>query len=81
MNLNNTFLSSYQINEDKTVAIDFLQENFECCGAVSFSDWKYSKWKKEDPLISNKVPDSCCKSPMPYCGTRDHPSNIYYRVI
>ena len=25
-----------------------------------------------------QVPDSCCKSPSPGCGARDHPSNIAY---
>jgi hypothetical protein len=24
------------------------------------------------------VPDSCCKTESPGCGTRDHPSNIPY---
>lgn len=51
-----------------------------CCGAQTFSDWKYSRWIKGSPGIKNKVPDSCCKTPEFLCGKRDHPSNIYYAV-
>ncbi|RZC36080.1 CD151 antigen, partial [Asbolus verrucosus] len=29
MNLNNTFLTTYKIDHDKTMAVDFLQENIE----------------------------------------------------
>lgn len=50
-----------------------------CCGAGSYQDWKYSKWL-QDAAISNKVPDSCCKSIMHECGVRDHPSNIFLEV-
>lgn len=123
LNLNSTFLETYQLDPEKTNAIDFLQENvlnllflysylsslynlllyyfqqihhtwyksstqlwnyiiqqFKCCGAVSFTDWKFSRWKVEDPMITNLVPDSCCKTITYQCGIRDHPSNINYGV-
>lgn len=80
MNLNNTMLTSYKIDETKTVAIDFLQEKFSCCGAESFSDWQFSNWSLQNLTEGNKVPDSCCKTVTFHCGKRDHPSNINYAV-
>ncbi|KAK9721244.1 Tetraspanin family [Popillia japonica] len=77
-NLNNTFLKSYKEDYQKTIAIDFLQEKFQCCGAVSFSDWQYSQWKINHMDEVNLVPDSCCKTIKLHCGRRDHPSNINY---
>ncbi|KAF7287909.1 CD151 antigen-like [Rhynchophorus ferrugineus] len=75
--LNSSFLENYHQN-DKTSSIDFIQENLRCCGAQTYSDWKYSKWLTTDTREVNKVPDSCCKTPSFQCGRRDHPSNIYY---
>jgi CD151 antigen len=77
MGLNNTFLTSYMIDDDVTHAVDFLQEKFHCCGAVSFTDWQHSRWLQTHET-DNKVPDSCCKTVTERCGTRDHPSNINY---
>ncbi|RZF46086.1 hypothetical protein LSTR_LSTR004799 [Laodelphax striatellus] len=76
--LNNTFLQSYRMNSEKTNAIDRMQQQLKCCGAERFEDWKKSAWLKNDTRTSNLVPDSCCKTPSPGCGRRDHPSNIHY---
>ncbi|XP_075214345.1 CD151 antigen-like [Lycorma delicatula] len=76
--LNDTFLQSYRINGEKTAAIDRMQQELKCCGAIKFEDWKYSVWLKTDNRTNNLVPDSCCKTPSPGCGKRDHPSNIHY---
>lgn len=78
VNLNNTFIQSYNVDMDKTAAIDQMQQQFKCCGAVRFEDWQYSVWLKSNPDTPSKVPDSCCKTPSELCGKRDHPSNIYY---
>ena len=51
-------------------------DQYECCGAASYLDWADSAWSASQ-LVA-KVPDSCCKSPGPGCGARDHPSNIHY---
>ncbi|XP_050298776.1 CD151 antigen-like [Anthonomus grandis grandis] len=75
--LNSSFLENYNRNS-KTDSVDFIQENLNCCGAQTFSDWKYSRWIKGSPGIMNKVPDSCCKTPIFLCGKSDHPSNIFY---
>lgn len=78
LHLNSTFLDNYMIDEDKTKAIDDMQSEFKCCGAVRFEDWKYSKWLMDNKELKNLVPDSCCKTPSLNCGVRDHPSNIQY---
>nr|CAD7450775.1 unnamed protein product [Timema bartmani] len=81
LNLNTTFSKSYSIDADKTTAIDQMQTQFKCCGAIRFEDWEYSQWYKNLKTSSNnKVPDTCCKSVAPGCGRRDHPSNIHYSV-
>ncbi|KAB0799823.1 hypothetical protein PPYR_07703 [Photinus pyralis] len=78
LNLNTTCLSNYRIDEQKTEAIDFLQEKFHCCGVLSFEDWKYSVWRKQNLSGDNLVPDSCCKTITPNCGAIIRPSNINY---
>ncbi|XP_077286979.1 CD151 antigen-like [Arctopsyche grandis] len=77
-NLNNTFLENYRMVQDKTKAIDSMQINFKCCGAVRHEDWKASAWLRVSLGEKRLVPDSCCKSVTPRCGIRDHPSNIHY---
>merc|ERR1712127_858358 len=56
--------------------LEQLQTSLRCCGAEMFSDWQESPWSKGE---GEKVPPSCCKSPSPLCGVRDHPSNIHYQ--
>ncbi|KAG1649595.1 Tetraspanin-11 [Nymphon striatum] len=75
--LNDTFMTAYRFEKEKTKAIDDLQRNFGCCGALSEEDWKFSKWKKDNPNLQNVVPDSCCRTESKQCATFDHPSNIY----
>ncbi|KAI8440503.1 hypothetical protein MSG28_001766 [Choristoneura fumiferana] len=74
--LNHTFLSNYALDTVATDAIDRMQIEFKCCGALGFADWRRSAWHEHDPPLL--VPDSCCKTVTPRCGKRDHPSNIYY---
>lgn len=76
--LNATFVESYSFDAARTSAIDDLHRSYKCCGAVSFSDWRHSKWRKMNRQQLNKVPDSCCKTETQTCGSLDHPSNIYY---
>jgi len=61
-----------------TLGFDQLQASLQCCGAESFMDWRDSFWAHRGDNGDSKVPSSCCKSPSPGCGVRDHPSNIYY---
>lgn len=77
MYLNKTFVQQYGKDPDTTIAIDRIQRELSCCGAVSYYDWRGSDWFQ---LSDEKalVPDSCCKTLSPGCGARDHPSNIPY---
>lgn len=74
--LNQTMLTQYKVDPDKTLAIDDMQQKFKCCGADVFSDWQYSYWLKNNRDLNNSVPDSCCITMTPYCAVRNHPSNI-----
>ncbi|KAF4526879.1 hypothetical protein B566_EDAN013790 [Ephemera danica] len=48
LSLNSTFLDNYKFEEDATLAIDRLQREYKCCGAIRFEDWRYSRWLKEN---------------------------------
>ncbi|KAJ6645535.1 Tetraspanin-11 [Pseudolycoriella hygida] len=82
--LNTTFLENYGIDEEKTNAIDRMQQEYTCCGAFRFEDWRYSHWLRSERTdllrtTNNRlVPDSCCITMSERCGIRDHPSNIPY---
>lgn len=78
LNLNKTFLEYYKIDRVKTEAIDNMQQEFKCCGAVRFDDWSFSRWRLDHKSGANRVPDSCCRSVTEQCGKSHHPSNIYY---
>lgn len=75
-NLASTFIGTYGLIEENTRAVDRIQEQYDCCGSSSFTDWQESPWHEENPRM--KVPDSCCKTVSQGCGVRDHPSNIPY---
>ncbi|XP_076056651.1 CD151 antigen-like [Oratosquilla oratoria] len=76
--LTDTFNSKYKMDKEVTSAINRMQKEYHCCGAITYSQWRDSIWLKKNPSIENLVPDSCCKSVTPNCGVRDHPSNIWY---
>ncbi|GLH02061.1 Uncharacterized protein GBIM_08110 [Gryllus bimaculatus] len=81
-NLNRTFVESYSVDEARTAAIDSVQHDFKCCGAIRFEDWEGSRWHKGPPALQpHRVPDSCCRSMSPDCGLSHHPSNIFYTLF
>lgn len=86
MTLSDTITKNYAVNERVTKAVDLMQQNFHCCGAIRFEEYRESVWlrSKRDDLIVERdgrlVPDSCCVSMTPKCGISDHPSNIPYTV-
>ncbi|XP_025047941.1 tetraspanin-11 isoform X3 [Alligator sinensis] len=60
-----------------THSIDRLQQDFQCCGSNSSTDWQQSAYILSSESGARVVPDSCCKTVTFECGRRDHPSNIY----
>lgn len=48
-------------------AFDRIESTFRCCGLHDYEDYATQK----------AVPQSCCKSKTPGCGSRRHPSNIF----
>nr|KAF6498364.1 tetraspanin 11 [Rousettus aegyptiacus] len=60
-----------------TTSVDRLQQDFKCCGSNSSADWQHSAYILSREAEGRRVPDSCCKTVVPRCGLRAHPSNIY----
>ncbi|XP_049628070.1 tetraspanin-11 [Suncus etruscus] len=60
-----------------TASVDRLQQDFKCCGSNSSADWQLSAYILSPEAQGRHVPDSCCKTVVPRCGQRIHPSNIY----
>ncbi|XP_070490862.1 CD151 antigen-like [Chironomus tepperi] len=84
MTLSDTVKNNYAIDERVTKAVDLMQQNFKCCGAVRFEEYNESLWIKStrDDLLVDRdgrvVPDSCCVTVTQLCGRSLHPSNIPY---
>lgn len=76
-NLATKIMKRYSLDDDITNAMDFVQQNLNCCGGDIFEDWTKSEWYFTASK-RNKVPDSCCKTISKACGMSDHPSNIPY---
>ncbi|KAM4615655.1 tetraspanin-11 [Polymixia lowei] len=77
--LNHTMTENYAQpgKESITLAVNRLQQDFKCCGSNNSHDWMQSVYISSGQAELRVVPDSCCKTITPYCGKRDHPSNIY----
>lgn len=86
MTLSDTFGRNYAVSERHTKAIDLMQQNYGCCGAVRFEEYRQSMWLKSirkdliKPIEGRVVPDSCCVTLTDGCGISEHPSNIPYTV-
>jgi CD151 antigen len=86
MTLSDTFMKGYAVSERVTKAVDLMQQNFFCCGAIRFEEYRDSVWLRSNradlmrPRENRKVPDSCCITWTDGCGVSDHPSNIPYTV-
>lgn len=77
--LHQTMTENYAQSEKDaiTLAVDRLQQDFKCCGSNNSNDWTLSAYILSKHSEGRVVPDSCCKTITPFCGKRDHPSNIY----
>lgn len=49
-------LKEYEEDDEKTKAINDIQEGLHCCGKDKYSDWFEVPYGKDD----NRVPESCC---------------------
>ncbi|XP_033105661.1 CD63 antigen-like isoform X1 [Anneissia japonica] len=50
--MSKTIIEEYGNTKAATDAIDYVQEKFECCGALSYTQWL---------LDFKAIPTSCCK--------------------
>lgn len=86
MTLSDTFSKNYAVDARITKAVDLMQQNFKCCGAIRFEEYRESVWLRSNRIDlivgreGRKVPDSCCVTMKKLCGVSDHPSNIPYTV-
>ncbi|XP_055890137.1 tetraspanin-33-like [Biomphalaria glabrata] len=60
------------LDEQRDIALDYLQREFSCCGGSSYSDWdanRYYNCNISAPPSRCGVPSSCCiKSRDEHCG-------------
>ncbi|MBN3317773.1 CD63 protein, partial [Atractosteus spatula] len=54
-------IQKYNISQDAMKAMDGIQEDFKCCGAMNATDWV-------GVTGASSVPDSCCKNVTKSCG-------------
>jgi len=82
-NMKETFLDNYNRDKSKTNAIDQMQQEYKCCGALYYDDWlKDDRWKAKlsangETAMNHKVPKSCCITVQENCAFETHPSNIH----
>ncbi|XP_006033198.1 tetraspanin-36-like [Alligator sinensis] len=55
--------------------VDYLQEQFQCCGVNNYSDWTTTPWFNSTG--NNSVPVSCCKQDIKNCtGQLSEPQDL-----
>uniref|UniRef100_A0A8C4QGU0 Tetraspanin n=2 Tax=Eptatretus burgeri TaxID=7764 RepID=A0A8C4QGU0_EPTBU len=60
-------INSYPDEGEK--GVDFIQQNFNCCGGHEFKEWFSSQaWLSKSPRNNDNVPESCCKDIAEGCG-------------
>ena len=71
--VNRYYLSnSSRYDEDLNDAIDFIQENLECCGINNTDDWRNTSYFRE----TGSLPSSCCEGEPEDCT----PAEAYDKV-
>ncbi|XP_060588022.1 CD63 antigen-like [Ruditapes philippinarum] len=69
----------YGIDGRVTQAIDFMQKELECCGGMSYTDYKQSVWSQdydansEQNARKDQAPKTCCKDYKLYEDTNTLP--------
>ncbi|XP_041117278.1 CD63 antigen-like [Polyodon spathula] len=62
VNLYMKTLRRYSTERRIQISVDRLQKEFECCGAMDYTDWF-------NATVGKAVPDSCCIKEKPQCGS------------
>lgn len=64
--LKENLITTYQDEADRQAVIDWVQENFQCCGVESYKDWNKNEYYNcSGTILTNtlrcSVPHSCCR--------------------
>lgn len=65
-------MADYSSNNDTRLAMDTIQQDFQCCGANASSDWR-----NYAPFKNGSLPDSCCINETKSCGANPVSTNIF----
>ncbi|XP_006627331.1 tetraspanin 36 [Lepisosteus oculatus] len=55
----------YDGKNSESRAVDYLQQQLQCCGVKNYSDWNNTEWFHTSG--NGSVPQSCCKSAFANC--------------
>ncbi|KAM8962368.1 tetraspanin-36-like [Pelodytes ibericus] len=73
-NMDNLF-NKYNGKNVESSAVDFIQEQLQCCGIKNYTSWNNGTW--HDQTLNSSVPYSCCRRNVTNCnGTMDDPEKI-----
>uniref|UniRef100_UPI00398E4A8A tetraspanin 36 n=1 Tax=Pristiophorus japonicus TaxID=55135 RepID=UPI00398E4A8A len=62
--------AKYNGKNSESRAVDYMQEQMDCCGINNYTYWETMEWFK----VNRTVPLSCCKSQFSNCtGSPSHP--------
>ncbi|XP_030048801.1 tetraspanin-36 [Microcaecilia unicolor] len=69
-------IDNYDGKNPDSRAVDFLQEQLQCCGVTNYSDWESTLWFNSTG--NQTVPQSCCRQDQRNCtGRLDEPQKLY----
>ncbi|MGH0139666.1 UNVERIFIED_CONTAM: hypothetical protein FKN15_030306 [Acipenser sinensis] len=72
----NDVFQKYDGSNAESRAVDYLQQQVQCCGVNSYIDWNTTQWYNSTG--NHSVPESCCKQGFTNCtGRMDQTENIY----
>ncbi|XP_012587744.1 PREDICTED: CD63 antigen, partial [Condylura cristata] len=65
-------MQDYPRNNRTALVLDKVQQEFQCCGAVNYTDWEHIP-----AMGKERVPDSCCRNVTQGCGDKFKVEDIY----
>ncbi|KAJ7428580.1 hypothetical protein BTVI_00234 [Pitangus sulphuratus] len=66
-------MNKYGKDPAVTEALDELQRDFNCCGAINYTDWA----NIEQFQANDTVPRSCCRVNTTTCNVHPSPATVY----